>query len=50
MKARHPGPLNGTSLNLALTFEDQEQIREGLSSIPITGERYQPAMMKLVTC
>ncbi|MEP6670215.1 MAG: aldo/keto reductase [Chthoniobacter sp.] len=36
------------ALQVVLTTEDQEQIREELSAIPITGERYQPAMMKLV--
>jgi len=36
------------ALRVSLTPEDEAQIREKLSAIPITGERYQPAMMKMV--
>jgi len=36
------------ALQVVLTPEDEERIRDVLASIPITGERYQPAMMKLI--
>jgi pyridoxine 4-dehydrogenase len=36
------------SLEVTLTAEEETQIRGELTAIPITGERYQPAMMKLV--
>ncbi len=36
------------ALDVVLSAEDEARIREDLSAIPITGERYQPAMMKMV--
>ncbi|MDR3403646.1 MAG: aldo/keto reductase [Chthoniobacter sp.] len=36
------------ALQVVLTPEDEEQIRGDCSAIPIVGERYQPAMMKMI--
>ena len=36
------------ALDVVLTPEDEERVREEVSKVPITGERYQPAMMKLI--
>ncbi|HSI10517.1 MAG TPA: aldo/keto reductase [Chthoniobacter sp.] len=36
------------ALRVSLTPEDADAISEELAAIPITGDRYQPAMMKLV--
>jgi aryl-alcohol dehydrogenase-like predicted oxidoreductase len=36
------------ALNVKLTAEDEKHIREQLAAIPVTGERYQPAMMELL--
>jgi aryl-alcohol dehydrogenase-like predicted oxidoreductase len=36
------------ALRVSLTPEDANDIREELAAIPVTGDRYQPAMMKLV--
>jgi aryl-alcohol dehydrogenase-like predicted oxidoreductase len=33
---------------VTLTAEDEEHIREEISRVPVTGDRYQPAMMKMV--
>ncbi len=36
------------ALDVTLTPADEEHIREQLAAIPVTGDRYQPAMMELV--
>jgi hypothetical protein len=36
------------ALNVTLTPADEEEIREDICKVPVAGERYQPAMMKMV--